>query len=379
MQEQNFQRSPGGSRRLKIAVVMGGRSPEHEISMESGKAVLEALDEKLFRGRAVVIDMDGRWTLFPEGEMPSDPTDGTGGGASHHGTVYPDEAVRELREWGIDAAFLALHGPNGEDGTIQGFFHTLAIPFTASNVHGSVAGMDKRITKLILARHGVDTPPWCEISVREWGGRKEEIAGKIEADPGLPCFVKAMRSGSSVGIYQARDSGELTESIDKALEIDSLVLVEKAVTGRELTCVVLGNAGESLVPLPPVEIVPLRGADFFDYEAKYEPGGAEEICPADLEAPVTKRIQELSLIVHEQCGFSGFSRSDFIMNDEGIWLLESNTIPGLTPASILPKAARAAGMTLSALVTTVIGYALQSRREKEGAETGGDASWQPSE
>ncbi len=367
MHGNSNQRGSAGTDLLKIAVLMGGRSPEHEISMESGRAVFKALDGSLFQGRAVVIDPDGLWHLFPEGVEPQAGEDAVSdAGSARSAALAPDKAVQFLREWGIDAAFLALHGPNGEDGTIQGFFHTVSIPFTASAVHGSVVGMDKRITKLIAARHGIDTPAWRDISLRDWTSRRDEMVDRLKQDPGLPCFVKAMRSGSSVGVYRVLEGDELSQSLDGAFEIDTHVLVEREVKGRELTCVVLGNAGDGLEALPVVEIVPLRGADFFDYQAKYEPGGAEEICPADIDSAAARKIQELAMAVHEQCRFRGFSRTDFIMNEEGTWLLESNTIPGLTPASILPKAAKAAGMSLTVLVTNIIGQALGLRRIGEG-------------
>ena len=348
----------------KIAVVMGGASPEHDISLESGKAVLEALDQRFYRGRAAVISRKGMWQVCSVG------SDIQGREALYENPVSPETAADILREWGIDAAFLALHGPNGEDGSIQGFFRTLEIPYTASGIRASSLAMDKALTKALVANDSffvekeIRTPPFLVFTLRKWRSGCCEIAEDAVRRIGMPCFVKPVRSGSSVGVFFVDCPEKLENAVNEAFRADSEVMVETAVPGREITCAVLGNAGGKLEALPLVEIKPVESS-FFDYDAKYVPGKANEICPAGLDDVQAGKIEKAALSIHEKIGAKGFSRSDFLLNEKGLWFLELNTIPGLTPQSIVPKAAAAAGMGMTELVTMIIKSALA---EPEGVK-----------
>jgi len=342
-------------KRLKVAVVMGGQSSEHDISMASGRAVHQALDEKRFAKRAVVITPDGRWCLHAEDEtLPDD--DGV-----YRQPLFADEAAGRLREWGSEVAFLALHGENGEDGAIQGFFHTLGMAHTASGVYAAALAMDKPRCKAYLGALGILTPASRVLRKNrcELPGGTEAFAALVERELDVPVFVKATRQGSSVGVHFSRSHDELVADLEALFVDQREILAERFIEGREVSCAVLGNAGDRLQALPPVEISPLANRPFFDFEAKYEPGAALETCPAPIGEALNRDVQDLACRIHQSIDARGFSRSDFILNDEGIWFLEINTIPGLTPQSIFPQAALQQGISFPQLVEKIIGYALR--------------------
>ncbi len=314
---------------------------------------MTALDKGCYRGRAVVISREGLWSIFPEGGIPPAGEDAYEGGGS------PEKAIETLRDWGVDVAFLALHGPFGEDGSIQGFFRILDIPFTASGIRASAIALDKPLSKNLLETAGIRTPKHVVVRKEEWRAARDVMTKKIVTGPGLPCFVKALRLGSSVGIFRVDDKNDLVVAVETLLETEGAVMAERAVSGREISCAVLGNADGELTTLPPVEIRP-RGARFFDYRSKYEPGCADEICPAPVNAETAWNVRAAARAVHEKIGARGFMRSDFILDGTGLWFLEVNTIPGLTRQSIIPKAAAAEGIGFSALVTQIIELAQES-------------------
>ncbi len=346
----------------RIAVVMGGCSPEYAISMESGRAVLDVLELSSYEGRGVVICRDGLWALLDE-RTPSDFSEQS----ISERRRSPEEAVSLLRKWGVDVFFLALHGPGGEDGSIQGFLDTLGLTYTASGVHTSALAMDKPLAKSFLASHGIRTPAARVVDRGSWRSNREGTVREIVDTIDLPCFAKSVRLGSSVGVQRADDGEALCAAVDAVFEVSpESVLVEQYIDGREFSCPVLGNAHSPLRVLPLVEIKPLT-ASFFDYGAKYEPGGAEEICNPDLDPEIARSIRAIAARVHELIGARGFSRSDFILDSEGIWFLEVNTIPGLTAQSILPRSAESDGISFEDLVGTIIELSLNGH-EPEGKE-----------
>jgi D-alanine-D-alanine ligase len=335
---------------------MGGRTPEHEISLLSGRTVLGALDRGRYRGRGVVIGRDGLWSLFGEDEVvPSGP-------GAYAGGCHAEAAAGALREWGVDAVFPALHGPFGEDGSIQGFLKILDIPCVGSGVRASALALDKPLSKALLAGTGILTAPHAVLGRDDWNAAREKAESEILKAIGLPCFVKAVRLGSSVGVRRVDRRDDFPGALAAVFEEDGEIMAERFIPGREISCAVLGNAGGELRSLPPVEIR-LAGAIFFDYRAKYEPGGAEEICPAPIDDDLTDGIRRAAERVHTLIGARGFSRSDFIVNDDGIWFLELNSIPGLTPQSILPKAAAAGGIDLDEMITLIVETAFEPSGE----------------
>jgi len=292
----------------KIGVLLGGMSAEREVSLRTGKAVHNALVEAGYR--AVAIDA-GR-----------------------------DLAIR-LAEEGIEIAFIALHGRYGEDGIVQGLLEMLGIPYTGSGVLASSVAMDKVTTKKILLHHQLPTP---EFKVFRRG---EKVQDLLDACPQLPVVVKPAREGSTIGISIARSREELSAGIDTALEHDDLILVEDFIQGDEVTVGVL--AGQAL---PIIQVVPKGG--FYDYHAKYTVGQTEYLLPAPIDEKIQQRLQEAAVAAYRAVGCDGAARIDFMVRGEEFFCLEVNTIPGMTETSLLPKAARHAGISFTELVLRIL-------------------------
>lgn len=308
---------------IRVAVLMGGTSAEHEVSLRSGQAVMEHLDRWRYEPQAVVISREGQ---FP----------------------FPLEGLRAF-----DVCFLALHGPNGEDGTLQGMLEVLGVPYTGSGIMASALGMDKVRTGLLWAHHGLPTVP------RRVARTLEEARAAAKAF-GYPVFLKPPAQGSSVGTHLLRGPEDLGEAFADTLAYDGVAVIEPRIDGLELTAGILGS-GEALEALPLVEIVPKK--DFFDYEAKYTPGVTDEICPARLPPEVTLQAQGLAKAAYRISGCRSFGRVDmFLAPSGGLLLNEINTIPGLTPNSLLPKEAAAAGMSFGELCRRILEDALRPQR-----------------
>ena len=258
-------------------------------------------------------------------------------------------------------AFIAMHGPYGEDGRIQALCDLMHLPHVGSDVTGSALSMDKWLTKAVYRNAGIPTPDAILLGVTDLASGRSDVIARVEKEIGLPCVVKTTRLGSSVGIGIAGDEEELQDRLDEALEYGD-ILCESYHPGRELTVPVLEHpvTGEPDT-LPVIEIIPREGSDFFDYGAKYglgESTQADEICPADIPEDLADEVRLLALKAHKALMLTGFSRTDFMVDDDGIWTLETNTIPGLTEASLFPKAAEAAGMSFSELVGSLIHRAI---------------------
>jgi D-alanine-D-alanine ligase len=328
--------------KTRVAVLMGGRSAEREVSLSSARQVLSALDPEQYEA----IPVDTAHLFAPagaddaprgEGELP--PLQG-----------FPLTGPRRP-----DVAFICLHGRFGEDGTIQGLLELLDIPYTGSGVLASALAIDKVMSKRVLRAEGIPTPAWETIRGRAEADRFLAAfdAGQSKVD--LPVVVKPSRQGSTIGITIVREPGDMARAIHDALAYDPEVLVEQFVQGVEITGPVLGNEQPRCLPL--VEIVPASG--FYDYEAKYTPGATEEIVPARIAPDVARAAEELSIRSHVALGCRGFSRTDLIVADKGVWVLEVNTIPGLTPTSLLPRSAQAAGIEFPELIHRMIQLALE--------------------
>ncbi|MBQ9044146.1 MAG: D-alanine--D-alanine ligase [Eggerthellaceae bacterium] len=303
----------------KVVLLAGGTSGEREISIASGKGAQQALQEAGF---------DVTWI------DPADKND-----------------LKRLIEEHFDVAFLCLHGKMGEDGTVQGMLELLGIPYTCSGVLSSAIAMDKAKSKVFYELAGIPTPPSVTLT-REEGYDVEKVLRTV----GTPCVVKPATEGSALGVTIVEDPLPLKAVIDETFEIDRLVLVEKFVDGTEVTAAVLGN--DQPEALPVIKIVPM--GEFYDFDSKYAPGGSQHICPAPLEEELTAVIQDYAARAHRALGCSGVSRSDFIIDAEGVpWILETNTIPGMTATSLLPDAAKARGMSFPGLCTKLIEFALE--------------------
>jgi len=308
--------------KMQIALIAGGRSGEREVSLAGAAGVEKALDREKYEVRRY------------------DPA--------------TDLARLATEAPGLDMAFILLHGLFGEDGTMQGFLDLLGIPYQGSGVLGSAVAMDKNLAKILYRQAGLIVSPW-EMA------RPEDVAApeRLLAALSLPLVVKPVRQGSSLGMSIVHDRDSLAAGLRKAFAHDSRVMVEQYVRGREITGGVLGN--RELEALPIVEIIPGEGHAFFDYQAKYQPGASREVCPADLPASVVAEAKRIALTAHGVLQLEGYSRTDMIVAEDAIYVLETNTIPGMTPTSLLPQAAAAHGLSFSALLDRLIDLALEKK------------------
>ena len=309
--------------KLRIALLAGGRSGEREVSLMGAAGFEKALDHQKF-------DVTRYDPLTDLGKIAADKDS-------------------------IDFAFILLHGQWGEDGTVQGYLDLLDIPYQGSSVLGSALAMDKNLAKELYKLNGIPVADWVIIE-KNSDFSTEELVTQL----GLPLVVKPVADGSSLGMSIAHNIAELGVGITKAVKHGGRVMVESFVKGRELTVGVLGNA--ELTALPLVEIIPGEEFAFFDYKAKYEPGATTEICPAEVSDEVTEQAQKLGVAAHKALQLRGYSRTDMILSENGqLYVLETNTIPGMTPTSLYPQAAAAHGLDFSAMLEKLIELGLEGR------------------
>jgi len=331
--------------RLRAAVVMGGAGAERDVSLASGQEVVRALDPDAYAVKPVVIDRSGRWRVAP---TYLDGPDAPWGSLEE---MAADEAAGLFRAEGIDVAILALHGPFGEDGTVQGFFEIAGIPYTGPPVEAAVLAMNKVVARHLIAAAGIRVPAGIDLP----SGADPRAAAAV---PGPPWVVKPARLGSSIGVSIVRSSDGLGEALALAAREDSLILVEEHVPGIEVSCPVL-DRGDGPRALPVISIEPAAGHAFFDFGAKYRDGEAVETVPAPIGDAATRRIQEVAVAVHRALGCGVLSRTDFILRRDGEPIaLETNTIPGMTANSLVPKSARAAGISFPEILDALVGGAL---------------------
>jgi len=307
---------------IRVALLVGGRSAEREVSLNSGIQVAAALKS----GGFDVVTID----------------------AGH------DEFIAEIASAEADVVFICLHGRFGEDGTVQGLCELLELPYVGSGVLSSALAMDKVMSKHVFAQAGIATPDYAVVR------RGETVDHDALTELlGEKTVVKPANEGSAIGVTIAHTHAELPAAIDEAFRFDASVLVEKFVSGAEVTVGVLGNA--ELHALPTLEIVPEH--EFYDYDSKYVPGMSKHIIPARVSEAARVECQRLSIAAHAALGCRGMSRADTIVTDDDVvWLLEVNTIPGMTPTSLLPDAARAAGMEFPELCRALVELALEPHR-----------------
>lgn len=328
---------------------MGGKSPEHEVSLVSGREVVKHLDKRKYDVLPVVISKDGqKWQLktlqqillYSPGWSKED---------KRKELVFGGESL-ELESFSrkADVVFIALHGPYGEDGTIQGMLELAGITYTGAGVLASAIGMDKPMFRKIMEREKILTPKYSVI------GKKDDFS-LIWKKFKLPVVVKPTSQGSSVGISVIRKKKQIKKAIKLAFGFGPKLIIEEYLRGTEVTCGVLGN--DDPVALPLVEIVPKN--EFFDYEAKYISGKCDEIIPARISKKMTKKVQETAIKVYKAINCRGFGRIDMIICRGRPYVLEINTIPGLTPNSLLPKESAAAGISYPHLIERIIELACE--------------------
>ena len=352
-------------KRLRVGVLFGGRSGEHEVSLASAAAVIRGLDPDKYEPVPIGITKEGHWLvgagaqkMLPEvlkgGQrvmMTADPTDaalvrldGSGGGQR------------------LDVVFPVMHGTYGEDGTIQGLLDLAGLPFVGAGVLGSAVAMDKDVAKRLLQVAKIPVVPWIAVQRADWEREPKEIQRSIERRFKYPVFVKPATLGSSVGMTKVHSREELAPALNLAAEFAMKILVERAMVAREIEVAVLGNS-EPAASIPG-EIVPHR--EFYDYAAKYLEEGTQLLIPAKLKPGQVKKIQSFALAAFRALELSGMARVDFFLEKKGgkIFLNEVNTIPGFTSISMYPKMWEASGIPFRELIDKLIGLALEQHAEK---------------
>jgi D-alanine-D-alanine ligase len=385
------------AKKLRVGVLFGGRSGEHEVSLLSAASILKAIDRKKFDVVPIGITKEGRWlgaadahgllegdqSVIARRLRAGDPDATPGARLLHEGIptlMAPEPAAATTstttglkrrfadKPSAIDVVFPVLHGTFGEDGTIQGLFELAGIAYVGSGVLGSSAGMDKDVMKRLFAHAGLPIVKHVTLLRSEWEASPRKAVAAVEAALKYPMFVKPANLGSSVGISKAHDRKELGPALDLAAKYDRKIVVEQGVSGaksraRELEVAVLGN--DSPQASVAGEIIP--GKEFYDYEAKYLSEGSVPVIPAKITRAQAKQIREMAVAAFRACDLAGMARVDFLMEPDGkhrIYLNEVNTLPGFTQISMYPKLWEASGLSYRDLITRLIELALERQQEK---------------
>lgn len=376
----------GKGQRIRVGVVFGGRSGEHDVSLRSAQAIMRAIDPQRYEVVPIGITREGKWltggdplrrlaggsrlALTPEaGSSASDPA-----AADAMSAIVPAEQAGHANGaldvadagWvrGLDVIFPALHGPMGEDGTIQGFFELAGIPYVGAGVLGSAVSMDKDVAKRLFLQAGLPILPWIVLARREWERDPERIAARVEAELGYPCFTKPANLGSSVGVTKVHHEGELAAGIAEAGRHDRKIIIERGVDARELEISVLGNDEPMTSAIG--EVRPSR--EFYDYEAKYVDEDSELIVPAELTAEQEARIKAIAVTAFKALEVAGMARVDFFLDRKSgeVYLNELNTIPGFTQISMYPILWESSGLSFQDLVARLIELALERHVDRFG-------------
>jgi D-alanine-D-alanine ligase len=348
---------------VRVMVVFGGRSGEHEVSLASARAITEALGES---GRHEVVPVgitrEGRW--ISSGEPMRELESRAGGylpdGSDPEVSGPPASAAEKLPAGlgAVDVVFPVLHGPYGEDGTIQGMLELAGVPYVGSGVLGSAASMDKPTMKKVFAHHGLPQVEWVAFTRKQWERDREGLTGEVESSLGYPCFVKPANLGSSVGIRKAENAEELGEAVDEAARHDRRIIVEQGIDAREVEVSVLGNEDPEVSV--PGEIV-IKENDFYDYEAKYVKGGMELVAPAPIPDETAREIRRIARLAFEAVDAAGMARVDFFLErgTDRLLLNEINTIPGFTPTSVYAELWATSGLPYEELLDRLVRLALE--------------------
>jgi D-alanine-D-alanine ligase len=383
-------------KRLRVGVLYGGRSGEHEVSLASAAAVFAHLDRARYEPVPIRIEKDGRWSIAER--PPATMSAGEVIEQSRLEAHRPPRAGREVHlvahpsaetilsidrprashgddgnqalvtGLNLDVIFPVLHGPFGEDGTIQGLLELANVPYVGSGVLASAVGMDKGMMKVVFAAHGLPVCPYSVVRGHDWDAERDTILAALERSLGYPLFVKPANLGSSVGISKAKDIATLADAMDLARTFDRRIIVEAAVPeAREIECAVLGNdRPEASVP---GEVIPSR--EFYDYEAKYIDEGSKTVIPADLPAAIAQEVRRMSIEAFRAIDGAGMARVDFLLSrrDGVLFLNEVNTIPGFTTISMYSKMWTASGVDYPVLLDRLIALALERHAARQQLRT----------
>ena len=334
-----------GGEVIELVVLFGGRSAEHEISCITASHVVAAIDQRRHPVTLIGIDREGRWH---EAEMGPDGLNATGP------VVEPTQVLR-ARSGAV--VLPLLHGPLGEDGTVQGLLELMDLPYVGSGVLGSAVAMDKAMAKVVLTASGIPQAAHTVVTDREYLTDPDHVVERVRSHPGLPCFVKPANMGSSVGVSRVDGAGSLVDAIEAALSYDRTVVIEEAIGGREIEVAVLGSDDPFISA--PGEIIP--GDHFYSYADKYLDGRSRTVVPADLDEPTVERVRDLARQAFRALRCDGLARCDFFLSDDGrgVLLNEVNTMPGFTPISMFPKMMEASGVPYGEIIERLIELALE--------------------
>ena len=373
-------------KKLRVGVIFGGRSGEHEVSIRSARAIIESIDRKKFDVVPIAITKEGKWLppadsaqLLPAAVQPllnSSATATTGdiallGDPSHKGLISLKGNSQPLVAEKLDVVFPALHGTYGEDGTLQGLLEMADVPYVGCGVLASSCGMDKVTMKSLFVQAGLPICRYLWFLRSQWRHEPAKIIRNVIRQIGFPCFVKPANLGSSVGVSRATDKASLTKAIDLAAEYDRKIIVEEEVVAREIECAVLGN-DEPKASLPGEYVVYDEVARFLDYTEKYtSTGNVSFVVPAPLSKAMTARIQKMAIQAFQSVDGAGLARVDFFLPRAGGGLIinELNTMPGLTEVSGYPKMWQASGLPFAQLLESLIELAFERHRDKALTKT----------
>ncbi len=376
-------------KKLRVGIIYGGRSGEHEVSIASAAAVVQNLDKQRYEAIPIRIEKDGRWIIADRLPVSSSAAEviehsrtntahrlGRGGREAHLIAHPGDEqmitidrgATPAITGLALDVVFPVLHGPYGEDGTVQGLLELANIPYVGAGVLASAVGMDKAVAKLVFAARGLPQTNYLVVLRNEWKSAPANTTAAVASALGYPVFVKPANLGSSVGISKAKREADLAAAIDLAAEFDRKIVIEAAVpNAREIEIAVLGN--DSPEVSVPGEVIPSR--EFYDYQAKYLDDDSRTVIPADLPADVVTEVQRLAIEVFRAVDCAGMARVDFLMDrtTEKLYVNEINTIPGFTTISMYSKMWAASGLAYPDLLDRLVSLARERHTEKQQIRT----------
>ncbi|HEV8366716.1 MAG TPA: D-alanine--D-alanine ligase family protein [Pyrinomonadaceae bacterium] len=374
------------SKKIRVGVIFGGRSGEHEVSVRSARAIIAAINPKRFDVVPIAISKEGKWLppsqsaqLLPEqlrNLLASRSIEDGGdiallGDPSHKGLISLKPQGSSSVAEKLDVVFPALHGTFGEDGTVQGLLEMADVPYVGCGVLASACGMDKVTMKSLFVQAGLPICKHIWLLRSQWQSNPEKIVRRIKSEIGLPCFVKPANLGSSVGVSRAKDKKSLSEAIDLAAQYDRKIIIEEEIVAREIECAVLGN-DEPQASLPGEYVIYEESARFLDYTEKYaNTGHVNFVVPAPLSKALTAKIQRMAIQAFQALDGSGLARVDFFLDRKsgGLIINELNTMPGLTDVSGYPKMWEASGLSFAKLLESLIQLAFDRHREKAITKT----------
>ncbi|MGN6031682.1 MAG: D-alanine--D-alanine ligase [Thermomicrobiales bacterium] len=368
--------NPSMSRKVRVAVLFGGQSDEHDVSLRSAQTIMDALDSDRYEVVPVGITREGQWVAngdplkalqsispmfaLKAGDDPGEDVD-TGSSTDVVAVEVGGSGLPAGLTETVDIVFPALHGPKGEDGTVQGMLELAGVPYIGSGVLGSAVAMDKAVTKNLLTQAGLPQVPWVQVLRRDWERDQEAIEQLVGERLGYPCFVKPANMGSSVGVGKARNPVELHDALREASRFDRKLVIEQGVDAREIELAVLGN-DDPIVSVAG-EVVP--AGEFYDYNAKYIDDDAQLIIPARIDREVLAYMQELAIAAFQALDLAGLARVDFFLEKETdrVFINEVNTIPGFTSISMYPMLWEASGVPLADLVDRLVQLGVERSRD----------------